>query len=325
MINPAVSGTSLQRSVTRRQPPATRLPPAAPRARARATADLSRHRVSPWAYVIRWTLTVAVAAALWIGWLERDDSGLTPKTGLGYWLGIAGGALMLLLLVYPLRKRMRILRVIGSVPLWFRAHMVLGTFACVLIVWHANFHLGSINSNVALAAMLVVAGSGLIGRYLHGKIHHGLSGQKAAIKEIVAEAQALKVTICARLPVADHALAQLSAFVRLATAAPQGIVAGLFFWPVLSWRGTLARRRLIADARQAIAIEGRRLGQSRRLQRGRLAAVSELVTLHIAAVKKAAAFGFYERLFSLWHFLHVPLFLLLVAATIIHVFAAHFF
>ena len=122
-----------------------------------------------------------------------------------------------------------------------------------------------------------------------------------------------------------HALAQLSAFVRLATAAPQGIVAGLFFWPVLSWRGTLARRRLIADARQAIAIEGRRLGQSRRLQRRRLAAVSELVTLHIAAVKKAAAFGFYERLFSLWHFLHVPLFLLLVAATITHVFAAHFF
>jgi hypothetical protein len=94
---------------------------------------------------------------------------------------------------------------------------------------------------------------------------------------------------------------------------------------VLSWRGTLARRRLIADARQAIAIEGRRLGQSRRLQRRRLAAVSELVTLHIAAVKKAAAFGFYERLFSLWHFLHVPLFLLLVAATITHVFAAHFF
>jgi hypothetical protein len=325
MINPAVSDSPLQRPVARRQPRATRLSPAAPRARAHTNADLSRYRTRPWANVIRWTLTLVVAAALWIGWIARDDSGLTPKTGLGYWLGIAGGALMLLLLVYPLRKRMRALRVIGSVPLWFRAHMVLGTFACVLIAWHANFHLGSINSNVALAAMLVVAGSGLIGRYLHGKIHHGLSGQKAAIKEIVGEAQALKETICARLPVADHALAQLSAFVRLATAAPQGIVAGLFFWPVLSWRGTLARRRLIADARQAIAIEGRRLGQSRRLQRRRLAAVSELVTLHIAAVKKAAAFGFYERLFSLWHFLHVPLFLLLVAATITHVFAAHFF
>ena len=325
MIVPAVSGSPLQRPVARRSPRATRMPAAAPRALARTNADLSRYRTRPWVNVTRWTLTVATAAVVCIGWLERDDSGLTPKTGVGYWLGIAGGVLMLLLLLYPLRKRIRTLRVIGSVPLWFRAHMVLGTFACVLVVWHANFRLGSINSNVALAAMLVVAGSGLIGRYLHGKIHHGLSGQKAAIKEIVAEAQALKVTICARLPVADHALAQLSAFVRLAAAAPQGIVAALFFWPVLSWRGTLVRRRLIADARQAIAIEGKRLGQSRRLQRGRLAAVSELVTLHIAAVKRAAAFGFYERLFSLWHFLHVPLFLLLVAATIIHVFAAHFF
>jgi hypothetical protein len=49
------------------------------------------------------------------------------------------------------------------------------------------------------------------------------------------------------------------------------------------------------------------------------------VTLHVAAVKKAAALAFYERLFRLWHVLHVPLFFLLVIAAIIHVFAAHYF
>jgi len=301
------------------------MPAAAPRPRARTHADLSAYRTRSWANLIRLTFTIGIAAALWVGWLERDDSGLTPKSGVGYWLGVAGGALMLLLLLYPLRKRMRFLRVIGPVPFWFRAHMVLGTFACVLILWHANFHLGSINSNVALAAMLVVAASGIIGRYLHGQIHHGLYGHHATVKEIVADTEALKGFIRAQLPVADHALTQLSVFARLAAAAPEGIVAGLFFWPLLSLRGTFIRMRLIADARQAIAIEGRRLGQSRAAQRRRLAAVSELVTLHVAAVKKAAAFGFYERLFSLWHFLHVPLFLLLLAATIVHVFAAHFF
>jgi hypothetical protein len=145
------------------------------------------------------------------------------------------------------------------------------------------------------------------------------------VQEILADAEALKGRIRAHLPVADRALAQLSAFAGLAAAAPTGFIAGLVFWPMLSWRGSFVRLRLLAEARQGIAIEGRRLGQSRRQQRRRLAAVAELVSLHVAAVQKAAAFGFYERLFSLWHFLHVPLFLLLVVATLVHVFGAHFF
>jgi hypothetical protein len=295
------------------------------RRRARAGADFSHYRERSWANVMRSAFGAAAAAVLWIGWLNRDDGGLTPKSGVGYWLGVVGSILMLLLLLYPLRKRMRSLRVIGTVPFWFRAHMILGACGCGLVIWHANFHLGAINSNVALAAMLVVVASGFVGRYLHGKVHQGLYGRKAVVQEILADAEALKKTIQARLPVADRALSQLNAFAQLGAAAPEGVLAGLVFWPMLSWRGSLVRMRLIADARRVIAIEGRRLGQSGRVRRRRLAAVAELVTLHVVAVKKAATFGFYERLFSLWHFLHVPLFVLLVVATITHVFAVQFF
>ncbi len=49
------------------------------------------------------------------------------------------------------------------------------------------------------------------------------------------------------------------------------------------------------------------------------------MTLHLAAVRKAAAFAFYERLFALWHVLHLPLFILLILAAIIHVVAVHFY
>jgi hypothetical protein len=270
-------------------------------------------------------LSIAIVVVLCVGWLDRDDNGLTPKSGVGYWLGIAGSLLMLLLLVYPLRKRMRSLRVIGTVAFWFRAHMILGVLGTVLILWHANFRFGSINSNVALVAMLIVTTSGICGRYLYGKIHHGLYGRKAAVREILADVEALKGHISANLPVAHRTIAQLNAFARLGTAAPKGVFAGLVFWPVISWRGRLVRMRLIADAQRVIGLEGRRFEQSRRVQRQRIAVVADLVSMHVAAVKKAAAFTFYERLFSLWHFLHMPLFLLLVIAAIIHVFAAHFF
>ncbi len=194
-----------------------------------------------------------------------------------------------------------------------------------MIIWHANFKLGSINSNVALVAILVVATSGVFGRYLYGKIHLGLYGRKAAVREILADAEALRGLIGANLRVAGRVGAQLDAFAQLGAAASKGVLAGLILLPLINWRGTVVRMRLVADARRVIALQGRRFGQSRRLQHQQLAGVADLVTLHVAAVKKAAALALYERLFQLWHALHVPLFFLLVISAIIHVFAAHFF
>jgi hypothetical protein len=325
MIDSAISDFPVERLIGRRRSNDNWTAVAVSRPRTRTEADFAQYRTHSRAKVIRLTFSIAIVVVLCIGWLNRNDSSLTPKSGVGYWLGIAGSLLMLLLLVYPLRKRMRSLRLIGTVAFWFRAHMILGVFGSVLTLWHANFRLGSINSNVALVAMLVVATSGICGRYLYGKIYHGLYGRRAVVREILADVEALKGHISANLPVAHRTIAQLNAFARLGTVAPKGVLAGLIFWPIISWRGRLVRMRLIADAQRVIGLEGKRFGQSRRIQRQRLALVADLVSLHVAAVKKAAAFAFYERLFSLWHFLHVPLFLLLVIVAIIHIFAAHFF
>ena len=187
---------------------------AAPCVRACTKADFAQYRADSWANVAPLTFGIVIVAVIAIGWLNRDEGHLTPESGIGYWLGILGSSLMLLLLLYPLRKRMQFLGVIGTVTFWFRAHMILGVVGPVLILLHANFRLGSINSNVALMAMLVVATSGIVGRYLYGKIHLGLYGRKAVVQEILADADALKGVIGADLPVADRVIAQLNAFAR---------------------------------------------------------------------------------------------------------------
>jgi hypothetical protein len=326
MTDSAISDYSVERFIGRRRPVDNATAVAAsPRSEPRLKADFAQYRSRPRASVISLTFSIATVVILWIGWRDRNDAGLTPESGIGYWLGIAGSVLMLLLLLYPLRKRMRSLRVIGSVPFWFRAHMILGVFGPVMILWHANFTLGSINSNVALIAMLVVAASGIFGRYLYSKIHVGLYGRKAVVREILADAEALKRVVGASPLVADRVVAQLNDFARFGTFASKGILAGFVLLPVISWRGAVLRMRLVADARRVIALEGKRFGRSRWVRCQQLADVADLVTLHVAAVKKAAAFAFYERLFRLWHVFHVPLFFLLVIAAIIHIFAAHFF
>lgn len=293
--------------------------------RPRTKAESSQYRARLGSKVAPLLFGSAAVVVLWVGWRSRDDNGLTPESGIGYWLGIAGGSLMLLLLLYPLRKRLKWLRAFGTVRSWFRLHMILGVVGPVLVLLHSNFALGSINSNVALATMLVVAASGVIGRYVYGKIHLGLYGRKADVREILADADALKEQIGADLPLAGRVIEQLSAFARLGTTSPTSVIAGLVLVPVVSVRASVVRRRLISEARQVIAVEGRRLGWSRKVRRRRLAGVAELVTLHVAAVKKAATFAFYERIFRLWHIFHLPMFFLLVMAAAIHIFAAHFF
>ncbi|MEQ1651925.1 MAG: pyridine nucleotide-disulfide oxidoreductase, partial [Hyphomicrobium sp.] len=125
-------------------------------------------RRRPLRYLGPWLVTAATAGAIVAGWAWRDEGHLTPEQGLGYWLGIAGATAMLLLLVYPLRKRMPSLRWLGGIPAWFQLHMLLGVLGPLLILYHCNFSFGAPNSNIALSTMLVVAASGVVGRYLYG-------------------------------------------------------------------------------------------------------------------------------------------------------------
>ena len=121
-----------------------------------------------------------------VGWLQRDSQFFSAEDGLGYFLGIVAACCILVLLLYPLRKRWRPLRFLGRIKDFFRLHMVMGILAPVTALYHCNFQLGSLNSRVALFSALLVAGSGLIGRFIYAKIHHGLYGRRARLKELLA-------------------------------------------------------------------------------------------------------------------------------------------
>lgn len=245
----------------------------------------------------------AVAAALWAGWQDRGADWINPERGIGYALGIVGGSLMIVLLAYPLRKRLGSRRAPGSVGFWFRVHMVLGLAGPLAILFHARFGWGALNSAVALGSMLVVAGSGLVGRYLYSRVHRGFSDRKLEVAGLKREMEArlnelegYDRTLIPRLkPLEDRALAAASGFWTSAAAV------------VTTGYATRRARREIA-----------------RLVAGHAAA------LHAAddwfeAVRRTAEFAFYDRLLRLWHLLHMPLFLIMVAAAVLHIVAVHMY
>jgi hypothetical protein len=250
---------------------------------------------------------------LYLGWNGRQDTWLTAEEGLGYALGIIGGSMMLGLLLYPLRKKARWMARLGPVTAWFRTHMWLGVLGPVAILYHSNFQLGSLNSNVALFAMATVALSGLVGRYFYTKVHRSLYSSRLSLGELRAElgdSRAELGELFKRIPQVDEALKSLES---QALRPSSGILSAWLRLLRVRIRGVRLRRSL--RRRLAATID----------QPQELRDAMAFIRAHIKTVQRIAGFALYDRLLSLWHLLHLPLFIMLVIAGLAHVVAVHMY
>ena len=261
------------------------------------------------------------ALVIYAGWVLPTERLLSPERGVGYALGIIGGSAMLLLLLYPARKRMKWLGFLGTVKGWFQLHMILGVLGPVLILYHSNFSLGATNSNAALISMLLVAGSGIFGRYFYTRIHYGLYGRRATHAELQRAAEELREKVAGSRFVPEL-LEQIDAAERRLLGG--GGSAAQLLRPVrVTARMLLERWQLRRFARQrlraAAASNPVLAAQHRKFE----VAVQRYIGKRLEATRRLAEFQAYERLFSLWHVLHLPLFLLLLIAGVVHVVAVH--
>jgi hypothetical protein len=267
-------------------------------------------------------LTLLIATLLAAGWYFGRSGFLTAETGPGYVLGIAGASMMAVMLVYPLRKRIRALKILGPVRYWFQIHMTFGVLAPALIVVHTSFRLGSTNSRVALICMLIVAFSGLAGRFFYRQIHHGLYGHRASLRDLQQQSEQLRetgTTASPLLPDIGTRLAQFEASVDKPGPGGTALTRAL--------RATVAsralRRTLLRDIdaqlRAHAAQSGLPADHGRRLRR----TAARHIDRRLRLCRRIAAFTLWERLFSLWHVFHLPLFVLMVIAVFIHIYAVH--
>lgn len=274
----------------------------------------------------RTALNVAfVVTLLIVGWLTRDQGWLTARRGFGYTLGFVSLGCMITLLVYPLRKRFRFLKVIGPLPKWFRAHMVLGITAPIAALYHSSFQLGSLNSRIALFSALAVSGSGLVGRFIYSKIHRGLYGRKATLKELLAQVKLTTPGVGRLGTFMPELQARLTHFDKEVLVPPKGILECIKLPFVLAVKCRLQYFRLSRFTRLTLAYKAKRSGtfaeHAPRLER----IIRLHIRNHLQHVQRVATFIAYERLFALWHKIHVPFFVLLVVCVIVHLLVVHLY
>ncbi len=267
----------------------------------------------------------ALVLAIVIGWLLRDYELITAESGVGYWLGIIGGSVMLFLLLYPLRKRFRVLQIFGSTRHWFRLHMIMGLVGPLLILYHCNYRLGSFNSQVAFYCMLLVAASGVVGRHFYTQIHNGLYGRKTTLQELQKELSASRKSgngLAVIMPTVASRLEKL-------TTELQGcqITQALGVRRSLKWAFSrhVVYFQLWLTARRELALAASGSDTIRRDKARLTKAANKYIRNYTRLIGRVAQFSFYERLFALWHIFHLPFFFMLVLSALVHVLAVHMY
>ena len=278
-----------------------------------------RARMTPWLIVL------CVILLLALGWQQREYRYISAENGLGYALGILGGSMMLALLLYPVRKRFRPISRLGPVRWWFQMHMLFGVLGPAMIVLHSNFNMGSLNSAVALFSMLTVAVSGVVGRFFYTRTHYGMLGHKQALQALQDERQRHLRALASMI---EHAPRLKESFSRLQQRLipdDRGLLAALWCVLALGAEARKTRRFARKEVRRIVDAVARLQSWPRARSRLFRRRAYKEIHFYVATVVKVAEFDFDQRLFGLWHVLHLPLFILLIITGVFHVVAVHMY
>jgi hypothetical protein len=213
-------------------------------------------------------------------------------------------------ILYSTRKRVSWLASAGGLGNWLQFHIFLCTLGPFLVLLHTTFKFGGIVS-IAFWSMTIVVASGVFGRYVFARIPKAMDGRFRDLREIGEQARILEQEIRAAHVVPEGQLETVLAGPSLRD--PRGTIDALW----LAARGDLATRLHLARSRRSLT-RARVAPEVRRRTLG-------LLRTRLALEQQRRLLFPFQRLFSYWHILHLPLAIVLLIVTIVHVTVAFLF
>jgi hypothetical protein len=258
-----------------------------------------------------------IIAALFLGWNIRDQNLWTAEEGLGYAMGITGSTMMALLLLYPLRKRLRFMHSWLPVKYWFGTHMVFGVLGPVIILYHCSFGPGSLNSNVALYSMLIVSLSGLLGRFFYVHIHKGLYGRKILLSELRQDVDKKMQEVQLNSDAMNELVGQLDGLETVISGTPKGLSGRIVLWARSLNKSRQIKRRLKHIDKKLVSKNEAGFDVDKKYYHS--------IKKYLSSISEVSEYMVYEGMFSWWHIIHIPLFFLLVISVTVHIIAVHMY
>lgn len=229
---------------------------------------------------------------------------LKPGGELGLLYGIAGASMMVLMLLYTVRKRVPWLRRLGSLRVWLDLHIFLGILGPLFILLHTSFKVGGLVA-VSFWSMVAVAASGVLGRYLYLQVPRSHAGDELTLSQAEALDEDLSRRLREVFGLPEPALE------RLKEISEEGLDPSLGLLPLLGkmMRDALAFRfRLRRFRRQCREVP-------RPLMRQFLRALRQKAFLR----RRLLLWRRLHEIFHYWHVIHKPFALVMYLFLAVHV------
>jgi hypothetical protein len=235
------------------------------------------------------------------GWLR-------PSSGLGLWFGITATLLIVVNLLYLLRREQKF--TFGSLKTWMTSHIATGILALLLALLHGAMSPGNTPGGHALWALGALLITGAIGRYFYAYVPRAANGRELALEEV-------KVRL-GRL--ADDWDASQKVFVESAQKQIMLLVESR------QWKSSLIGRaaaliRGQRELRHVLATLGQE-GRDTGVPEDRIEATLGLARQAYRLALMAAHYEDLRALLNSWRYVHRWVAALMVALVIIHVYCA---
>lgn len=233
-----------------------------------------------------------------------DYWSLKPGGTWGYWFGIVGTALMVVMHLYSVRRRARVLRDVGRLSSWLNFHILCGLLGPALIVLHSSF---KVHGLVALSfwSMIAVAVSGVLGRYLYLQIPRRRSGDELSMSEMEEMDRDIRVRLRDEFGLSDEDLDGLRSIATKGFDEDSGLAGLLVRLPV---QGIALRWKLRRFARSLNVPSGP-------LLREVLSQATQMALLE----RRIVLWARLQQLFHYWHVFHKPFAIVMYLFAAVHI------
>lgn len=223
-----------------------------------------------------------------------------PAGTIGHGLGILGSAMILLLLLYSLRRRAKFMSRWGDLRIWLRYHIFLGVAGPILIILHTSGKIGGLVS-ISFWSMTAVALSGVFGRYLYQQIPRNVLGASMSLDETEQSNEEILVELSSSHGVGDKAVGSLE---HLALSPLEGRSAASALL-ILPWiNGRLAHH--LQDWAVGIGLKGDERAK-------------QLARSWVLQTRRMHLFHTIRDLFHYWHVFHKPFAIIMIVVMVVHV------
>lgn len=252
-------------------------------------------------------------AAHLFGYLKAYDIIYEPSKGIWHPVGWTGSAMMVVMMLYTLRKRLGFMSIFGSMRRWLSLHMFLGIMGPLLVTLHTTFKLHGLIAT-SFWCMIVTMVFGILGRYIYIQIPRSITGTELGEQDI----ESMVASIEARL--ANYrSNANLSRFLGTvdcpasqASSMSLPVALAFMFWTDMKNRLRILRVGRILKTRFNLAYRVRR-------------DITAQLRKKAALIRKRSFLTTSHRMLHYWHVFHIPLAIVMFLIMFLHIIVYYIF